>query len=1100
MHRSGTSAVSSIIADIGYDFGHSLVEGAYDNPKGFYENQRILEINEKLLLRLGRRWDNVIALNHDWYQPEHYKDLINEAIAVITSDFLAAEKIAIKDPRLCHLFPFWKDVLLRQGYELKLVLVHRRSSSIIASLAKRNNFSSSKSSALILSHLSCAEFYTRGIPRTVVSYDELLNDVPKTVLRLQEFLEDRSSLIEGRSAGNTIDTALNNGLRTTALTKPIDGLSSSLNSLLEEVGDIYSRPSIAPKDSLEMDSLKSRFLSLAKELKPLMEEVKPYIKVLVDLGEGYSEKNSFVKEVIGIDKYIYHLKLNESTGKVKILFENLPKSLRLDDFQVLDSGKKKLNIKVEVNGYPELNTSFGFDSRVKELEVQCLGQESKAISTISFMLTQSAQKSKPKGELSKLGFWGKALVTIARNPIGFLKNFNLQKLKILKSALGRENPKLILRNFKLLIARNSGAQLLNKEVKTSNEITKAKRSISSGKGDNPLKSKLVYVANEMPYPEQSSGGKRSFEILKILSEYFSILFYQMNNELSSELLKGIPDLTFVTKQHLRNLQQNGQSCYAILYSHYFARTENGFLENMFPSAKVIVDSVDLHWLRETRSLGIWEGVSESQVAKNKIKELKAYEGADSVWVVSENEKTILSKELPKVHSAVVSNIHTEEQISYNDSGKNKMLFVGGFDHYPNISAVDFIVNKIMPLVESEIPDAELVIVGHNSISTIGHLASSTVKVLGSVSEEELKALYQDCVLSLVPLLAGAGVKGKITEAINMLTPVITNGIGNEGIGLVDGVSGFIAEDSKDLADRVVTCLRREVDLEIIAKNALEKFSGKYSLKTAQKAITNSLFTRINICIVTWNKLDLLRDCIQSVLNHTRYPNWQIIVYSNGCTDGTQDYLAELSGQDSRIQSILAKDNDVFIIPNNKMFDLNEEADVVMLNNDTIVTRGWLQTLWAAAYNRTSTGIVGSKLLNPDGSLQEYGSEIFSDGAGKNYGKNDFNPNDELYTQPQKVPYVSGCSMYIKRSTISAIGKLDEGYHPCYYEDSDYCYRAWLSGLEVWVTPYSIVTHVEGATSGKDLAAGFKKFQAINKEKFLQKHAGNIDKVKRLANG
>ena len=1098
MHRSGTSAISSIIADLGYDFGQSLVAGSYDNPRGFYENQRILEINELLLLRLGKRWDNLIALNPDWYQRERYQDVFDKAIALLKSDFQAAGNIAIKDPRLCLLFPFWKEVLSSQGYAIKVVLAHRKASSIIASLAKRNNFGRSKSSALILAHLLSAELHAKSLAKTVVSYDELLNNVQQTVSKLREFLEGKSSLEEDSSVGDSIDPALNNELNTVVPSGPEDKLSSILHSLLSETEGLYAELQIRPSEELSFDALRSRFLGLEKELKPLMEELNPYLKVLVDRGEGYSEKNSFIKEVTGLEKETYTIQLTETAHKIKILFEHLPNSLHLEDLKVLDTNKRKLDVTLVVNGYPETSTSFGFNSKVKALEVQYC-QDSR-ISTISFRLAQSAQQSRPQGELSKLGFWGKALVTIASNPINFLKNFNLQKLKILKSALGRENPKLILRNFKRLIAGGSSAQQGSRQSSTTKKSKRMGSKITSSKDLNPLKSKLVFVSNEIPDPEKSSGGKRSFEILKILSQHFNVFFYQTNNEPNTEQLASIPDLSFVTKQKLRKFQQSGDDIYAIIYSHYYTRKENGYLEKLFPIAKVIVDSVDLHWVRETRSLGLWDGVSESQVAKNKISELKAYEDADSVWVVSEAEKTILLDELPDISTAVVSNIHQHEQVSYSDSGENKMLFVGGFDHYPNISAVAFIVEQIMPLVVSKVIDVELVIAGHKSIEAVGHLASSNVKVLGSVSEDKLRELYSDSVLSLVPLLAGAGVKGKITEAINKLTPVVTNAIGNEGIGLVDGVSGFIAEEPMALAERVVSCLRREVNLESIAKNALEQLSGKYSQQTASKAIGSSLYTRVSICIVTWNKLDLLKDCIQSVLTHTHYPNWELIVYSNGCTDGTQEYLEQLSREESRINLILSEKNDVFVIPNNRMFDFNSEADVVMLNNDTIVANGWLTALWVAAYNKSSTGVVGSKLLNPDGSLQEYGSEIFSDGVGKNYGKNDYDPDDELYAQPQKVPYVSGCSMYIKRSTISAIGKLDESLHPCYYEDSDYCYRAWVAGLQVWVTPYSLVTHLEGATSGKDIASGFKKYQSINKEKFLQKHADNISKVKQLANG
>jgi GT2 family glycosyltransferase len=92
-----------------------------------------------------------------------------------------------------------------------------------------------------------------------------------------------------------------------------------------------------------------------------------------------------------------------------------------------------------------------------------------------------------------------------------------------------------------------------------------------------------------------------------------------------------------------------------------------------------------------------------------------------------------------------------------------------------------------------------------------------------------------------------------------------------------------------------------------------------------------------------------------------------------------------------------------------------------------------------------------------------------------------------YQGIRQTGYVSGCAMYIKRSTIEQIGEFDTQFHPCYYEDSDFCYTALQSGLITVVTAHSIVVHHEGATSGNDLNKGMKQYQTINKQKFISKH-------------
>ena len=96
--------------------------------------------------------------------------------------------------------------------------------------------------------------------------------------------------------------------------------------------------------------------------------------------------------------------------------------------------------------------------------------------------------------------------------------------------------------------------------------------------------------------------------------------------------------------------------------------------------------------------------------------------------------------------------------------------------------------------------------------------------------------------------------------------------------------------------------------------------------------------------MTWNRLGLLKDCLESILSNTEYADYKVLVHSNGCTDGTQNFLQQLSKKDKRIVPILSKSNDVFVRPNNQMMMMFPNNDVVLLNNDTTVTKGWLSAL------------------------------------------------------------------------------------------------------------------------------------------------------------
>ena len=262
-----------------------------------------------------------------------------------------------------------------------------------------------------------------------------------------------------------------------------------------------------------------------------------------------------------------------------------------------------------------------------------------------------------------------------------------------------------------------------------------------------------------------------------------------------------------------------------------------------------------------------------------------------------------------------------------------------------------------------------------------------VEVLGFINYDDVADLYANSKLSIVPLTEGAGIKGKICEAIEYRVPVITNDIGNEGILLKNRTEGFITNDFDKMADYAIQIMADSFDLKGITEAAQSKLEDLVGPKANLKVMSESIIPVIDICIVSYNKKELLEKCINSIFENTEYPHYNILVYSNGCTDGTQEYLKDLSESDPRVIPFLADSNNVFVLPNNEMMKFNTNHDVVLLNNDVIVSKNWLSALVNEAYRSRNIGIVGSKILYPDNRLQEFGSELYMNGTGRNIGKN-----------------------------------------------------------------------------------------------------------------
>ena len=160
--------------------------------------------------------------------------------------------------------------------------------------------------------------------------------------------------------------------------------------------------------------------------------------------------------------------------------------------------------------------------------------------------------------------------------------------------------------------------------------------------------------------------------------------------------------------------------------------------------------------------------------------------------------------------------------------------------------------------------------------------------------------------------------------------------------------------------------------------------------------------------------------------------------------------------------------------------------IFFLNNDTKVTDGWLSSLLNLMDGDESIGMAGSKLIYPDGRLQEAGGIIWSDGSGWNYGRLD-DPEKPQYNYLKEVDYISGAAIMIRRSLWEEIGGFDERFAPAYCEDSDLAFEVRKHGKRVVYQPKSVVVHFEGISNGTDVnGEGLKKYQVVNQEKFREK--------------
>lgn len=239
--------------------------------------------------------------------------------------------------------------------------------------------------------------------------------------------------------------------------------------------------------------------------------------------------------------------------------------------------------------------------------------------------------------------------------------------------------------------------------------------------------------------------------------------------------------------------------------------------------------------------------------------------------------------------------------------------------------------------------------------------------------------------------------------------------------------------------------------------------------------------RVSVIVPAYNKFALTYHCIASIALAYNSVSFEVILADDCSSDETakaEDIVGNL---------IISRNekNLCFLHNCNHASRLAKGEFIVFLNNDTEVTSFWIDELVGKMDSDEDIGMTGSKLLNPDGSLQEAGGIVWGNGEPWNVGRN-ANPLAPEYNYAREVDYLSGAAMCIRRGLWEQIGHFSEDLAPCYYEDTDLAFKAREAGYKTVYVPHSVVVHFEGQSHGRDVTKGLKRYQAVNEQTFRSK--------------
>jgi len=245
---------------------------------------------------------------------------------------------------------------------------------------------------------------------------------------------------------------------------------------------------------------------------------------------------------------------------------------------------------------------------------------------------------------------------------------------------------------------------------------------------------------------------------------------------------------------------------------------------------------------------------------------------------------------------------------------------------------------------------------------------------------------------------------------------------------------------------------------------------------------------VSIVIPSHNRTGYLLNCLESIEANTQSLSgrYEIVVVDNGSKDPDFEILSKIVG----LRIVRLDENKGFVEGCNAGAKAARGRHLVFLNNDIIVTPGWLESLIRTMRAQRETGAVGAKLVYPSGRLQEAGCIVWSGGMCHNYGRGD-NPSKPDYNYRREVDYCSAACLMVRRELFMRLGGFDPEYSPGYYEDVDLCFSIRREGGKVLYEPRSVAIHFEGVTGGRDTKFGIKRYQVINRKKFVRKWAPEL---------
>jgi glycosyltransferase involved in cell wall biosynthesis len=361
---------------------------------------------------------------------------------------------------------------------------------------------------------------------------------------------------------------------------------------------------------------------------------------------------------------------------------------------------------------------------------------------------------------------------------------------------------------------------------------------------------LLFVDYEVPHFDLYAGSRTNFMYLEVLSKMdLQVKFMPADfrrvepyssalNELGIETLDG----DWYRDNWEAWLKRNSRAIDYVFIHRPDPAAKFIPAVREHTNAAIIYQCHDLHYLRLRRKAEIENDASilvEANISEKK--EDSVFSNSDVLLTFSHVEEKYLRDKFPGKRIMTVPLFFYDEvpEVNRDFSQRRDLLFVGSCAHTPNRDAIAWFCSEIFPLIQAKVPGVALNVVGSDPAEDIMALNSESIRILGRVSEEKLADLYKSARMMVVPLRFGAGVKGKVIEALYNGVPLVSTTIGLEGI---NGIDHFATsrDTPEDFAAEVVSSYTAVKKLEELSRRGSKYVEDNFTADKTAKVILDVL--------------------------------------------------------------------------------------------------------------------------------------------------------------------------------------------------------------------------------------------------------------------